>query len=553
MMHNIANPRLCAATFIFALCVFAHACQAAPPVLNYLDPAGAQRGTTVAVTASGTFGNWPVEVWTGRDGISVEVGQDKGKLNVNVAADAQGGVYWLRLYDAEGATVVRPFIVGTLPEVIEAEPNDELSKPQTLDESAVVNGKLAKAGDVDGYAIKLRQGQTVVASLCANELLGSPMDAVLQLCTQDGFVLAQNDDARGIDPQIAFEVPADGTYLVRAFAFPVTANSTIGFAGADNFVYRLTITTGGFVDHSIPLAARRAETTEVALHGWNVPSELAHLPVAASDQPNDVTLFHPQLSNTLQLPVIDSQLVVADETSDAETPQAISLPATITGRIGEPRDVDAFRFAATKGQRLSFQVASRGLGYSLDAVLRITDAVGKQLAEADDNKQDADPVLAYSIPADGEYTLEIRDLYHHGGFRYVYRLTAEIAQPDFQLTIAADSFVLTPGKPLEIPITIQRDNGFAEEIEIQTENLPDGVSAAPIKSLAKGDTAKSVKLILTADKGPSRGAIRIFGKSAGDNAMSRSARYSVAGLSIGRDDLWLTVLTPAVEADDKSP
>src|ERR1700738_4170168 len=42
---------------------------AAPPTLIYLYPAGAQRGTTVDVTAGGTFERWPVHCWTDGKGL----------------------------------------------------------------------------------------------------------------------------------------------------------------------------------------------------------------------------------------------------------------------------------------------------------------------------------------------------------------------------------------------------------------------------------------------------------------------------------------------------
>ena len=48
------------------------------------------------------------------------------------------------------------------------------------------------------------------------------MDAVLQVVSAKGFVLAQNNDAVGRDPRIVFEAPTTGTYIVRLFAFPST-------------------------------------------------------------------------------------------------------------------------------------------------------------------------------------------------------------------------------------------------------------------------------------------------------------------------------------------
>src|SRR5581483_2412519 len=111
---------------------------------------GAQRGTTVEVTAGGTFERWPVKAWVSGQGVEVKPAGDKGKLSVTVAADAVPGTYWIRLHDEQGAGIPRPFVVGTLPEVLEREPNDDRRKPQVLEPSVVVNGRLNPAGDVDG-------------------------------------------------------------------------------------------------------------------------------------------------------------------------------------------------------------------------------------------------------------------------------------------------------------------------------------------------------------------------------------------------------------------
>src|SRR5205807_4906923 len=110
------------------------------------------------------------------------------------------------------------------------EPNDDPRQAQVLAGSQVtVNGQLGKPGDVDVFALALRKGQTLVASLEANRTLKSPMDAVLQVLSADGFVLEQNNDYHGLDPQIAFAVPRDGRYLVRTFAFPAVPDASVKF------------------------------------------------------------------------------------------------------------------------------------------------------------------------------------------------------------------------------------------------------------------------------------------------------------------------------------
>ena len=62
----------------------------------------------------------------------------------------------------------------------------------------------------------------------------------------------------------------------------------------------------------------------------------------------------------------------------------VELPATVSGRLIQPGQVAAFRFAAAKGKPVQLTVQSFQLGFPLDPVLRVLDAAGKQLAESDD-------------------------------------------------------------------------------------------------------------------------------------------------------------------------
>jgi hypothetical protein len=270
------------------------------------------------VSATGTFEHWPVKVWAQGGGVDARSEKEKGKLSVTVAADAAPGLRWLRLYDEEGATALRPFVIGTLPEIVEVEPNDGPGSPHRLSAgSTTVNGRLSKAGDVDGFAVNLNRGQTLVASLDAARHLGSPMDAVLQVVSTDGFVLSQNDDDIGRDPRIVFEAPATGSYIVRLFAFPATPDSSIRFAGGSAYVYRLTLTTGGYLDYAFPLAIDRGGSQTVEAIGWNIPKDIKGLPIALTDASDMITVFHPALADTALVSRASLATAVETEPNDS--------------------------------------------------------------------------------------------------------------------------------------------------------------------------------------------------------------------------------------------
>jgi len=152
------------------------------------------------------------------------------------------------------------------------------------------------------------------------------------------------------------------------------------------------------------------------------------------------------LSNPLvfcvgQLPEITEPVVTAmssrpprSQNADPRAARAVStkeitVPAVLNGQI-LPGEVDRFRFTAQKGQRLTLAASARALmPYLADAVpgwfqatLALYDAQGRELAYDDDFRFNPDPVLLREIPADGEYTIEIKDAIYRGREDFVYRI-----------------------------------------------------------------------------------------------------------------------------------
>ncbi len=520
---------------IFWFFLVANPAVTAPHTVDHFFPAGGQRGTTVEVTAGGTFSSWPVKVHVEGKGLAVQPGKESGKLAVAIAADAVPGTYWIRLYNEEGAALARPFLVGTLPEVLEKEPNDDPKKPQLLDKSrVVVNGRLGGPGDVDTFALKLAKGQTLVASLEAYRTLRSPMDGVLQVLSEDGFVLDHNNDFHDFDPQVAFAVSKDGTYLVRVFAFPSNPDMAIRFAGGDKFIYRLTLTTGGFVDFPFPLAVSRSSPGNVDLVGWNLAGPLGKAQIQPVPELDHVTLFRPEVANPVEVAVMPHAVTVGTSAASAKLPQRIAVPITVSGRLGKAGTSHFYRFEGKKGQKISCRIETRALGFPLDPVLRLTDATGNQLVQVQAAALGSDPVLDFTFPHDGLFDLQVRDLHGEGGPRHVYRLHCTASEPDFALKLAADHFVVRPGTPLDIPITLERSYGFSQEVDIQVNGLPKGVTATMLPAAV----AKSPTLCLTAEAIRFSGPIRIIGKG----KLSRVARASIAEPGFVTEHFWLTVV-----------
>ncbi|MDA1164037.1 MAG: PPC domain-containing protein [Planctomycetota bacterium] len=535
------------AVFGGCLLCFASSLPAAPPDVKWVYPTGAQIGQKVTVKVSGKLNQPGTSFWCDHPEVVIEIPEGENDVGITSSPKARPGLCWLRFFNAEGATAQIPFVLGRLPEVVEVEPNNEVSKAQLIEKSSVVNAKLGEANDVDVYAVPLKKGQTLVAQIDANWRLGFPVDPVMQILSANGTVIEQVDDDHGFDPIIAFEAPTDGTWLVRVFGFPATPNSTIRFAGGADYIYRLTLTTESFVNHCLPLAVQSGSDTLVTLTGWNLSKTLTE-PFSV-DMATLPGLTHAELSQLIPLSIVDEPVLVVAEPCNSDKPLSITTPMTVCGVIDQPRDEDFVTFSAKKGEVLVIDVESRSLGYPLDPVVTVLDSEGKVVIESDDAvRNEFDSRLKFAPKADGEYTVRIRDLFGNGGWRFAWRMSIRPSLPSVNMTLKSDTFTAIPGTPLEIPVAIARLEGFKEEITITVLNLPEGAIVEPVKSEIKGDSSKAVKLSLkTDDAKPFNGPIRIVGTH-GDSS-TVTATFQLTTFKRSTDAAWLTILPRKV--DDK--
>ncbi len=105
------------------------------------------------------------------------------------------------------------------------------------------------------------------------------------------------------------------------------------------------------------------------------------------------------------------------------------IPAVLDGQI-MPGETDFFKLRLEDRQSISCRLYGRALQpYIGDAVpgffqpvLELTDEKGRSVAFADDHGFDPDPVLKFTAPAAGTYTLAVRDNLYRGREDFVYRV-----------------------------------------------------------------------------------------------------------------------------------
>jgi hypothetical protein len=118
----------------------------------------------------------------------------------------------------------------TLPQCDDIEANDTMEDAQQIDLPEIINGRIARPGDVDVFGFVAHAGDKVAVEVYARRL-NSPLDSLLQLTDASGKVLKWNDDyvleseylykdTQGLlthhaDSYLVAELPEEGHYYVR--------------------------------------------------------------------------------------------------------------------------------------------------------------------------------------------------------------------------------------------------------------------------------------------------------------------------------------------------
>ncbi len=481
-----------------AACLLARSGLAADPTVEKLAvkriyPAGAAAGTTIVVKAEGTFPRWPVRVWTDRPGTTWTPRGDKGSFDVAVAESNSAGVHRLRIHDDREAAELRHFVVGTVPEVLEVEPNDWPVEPQAVARLPItINGVLEKPGDVDGYAVQLDAGQTLVAAVDAHGGPAAPLDAVLEVVDEQGRYFARNLDACGLDPRIVFRPSRAGRYVVRVYGFPSTPNQTIGYVGGIDQVYRLSLTIGGFVAATLPAAISRANTPAMTASGWNLPAGLPPVQLGGVLSDDQVWATFSGIVGTVPLPVVDAVRLPVVSPDGIGAP--VEPPLVASGLLTAPDQSLALEIVAKKSQPLLVAVEANAVGSEAEAVLEIRDAEGRSLL----TKSDRDPAAVWTPPADARYRAAVRDRRGGSGPGHFWRVLLLAAAPEVVATCASDAIAGTVAGTMELPITVERRRGWKEAVEFRLVDPPPGLTAAPVISAVEGESAKKCTLSLRA-------------------------------------------------------
>ncbi|MCZ2341811.1 MAG: PPC domain-containing protein [Bacteroidales bacterium] len=191
----------------------------------------------------------------------------------------------------------------------------------------------------------------------------------------------------------------------------------------------------------------------------------------------------------------DPVVVEAQGINTLAKAQTIPVPSVVCGRIEAAENQDFYKFTAKAGEVLTFEVYCariqdkiHDLQKHADPLVRVCDHTGRELAASDDSYF-ADPLLSYKIPADGEYTVEIRDAVYDGDPRWVYAL-AITNQP---YATHVYPLAVNPGQPATV-VPVGSARLTAPRITFTPPTQP-GIHAVPLP-VGNGET-NPVPLVVT--------------------------------------------------------
>jgi len=457
---------------------------AGPPLINELQPRGAQKGRPFKLAILGRDLGGGAKVHSSLPAtftpLALERGQMDGRATVFLVepkSEIPVGVYPIRVETPDGISNVQMFTVGAFPEMTEEESepgslpnrNDTMETAQPLPAANItVNGTL-RGAERDLFRISAKAGEKRVFEVEARRC-GSAIDPVIRVTDGQGKLLARSEDALlvGLDARLEVTFPAAGYYYVEVH------DARFSTQGA-NF-YRLKAGQFGYPTEMFPLGGRRGSKTPVMISGVSAVADLTGR-IGQVNVPDAVTLPLP--------------LALGEEPELDEAAGRLAVPSVMNGRLSKSGEIDRYALAVTPGQVLMLEMQARELGTSrIMGVITVRDMKGKRLASAGDSsvllgvnsvqfesRTSGDPYLRFVVPEGAsELTVSVEDLAERGGPGFGYRLITRVAPYEYSVTVNTPQVNVPVGGSVAVPLTLER-RGYNGSVQVTFPDLPKGVRA----------------------------------------------------------------------------
>ena len=466
---------------------------------------------------------------------------------ITISGDVPPGNYEVRAVGFFGISNPRTFVVGAKKELNETEPNNTRETAPVVELNQTVNGRVNGATDIDWFKFTGKAGQRVLGD-CVARRLDSKLDANLELYEASGKRLASARNTL-VSKDALFDVtlPADGDYFVKLHDFV--------YGGGEDYVYRLTLTTGPHIDFIMPPAGTPGSNGQYTVYGRNLPGGqpsdvvsrgrpleklVVNIPLPAqADMLDPKTVLEPFSagmdavpfsvpspvgpSNAVMVYLSGSAPVLEVEPNNAAAQsQKIAVPGEIAGQFQSRGDIDAYTFEAKAKDAYWIEVIAHRAGSAADPVVvldqvkvndkgeesltrmsALDDDPANPLANLFDTIND-DTAVKFVAPADGNFRVMLRDRYGstRGDASLQYRLVIRKETPDFRVAAIA-STLTPPGQRQAAPsgITLRRGDNFPINVVAFRRDGFAGPITVSAEGLPAGVTCRDISIGTTPSSG----------------------------------------------------
>jgi hypothetical protein len=428
----------------------------------------------------------------------------------------------------------RSATLGRYPEVLEAEPNDDIAVAQKLAVPSTVNGHISTSAtpsaqpprsthaDQDVYRFSARKGQKIIFDVTAQQL-GSPLDSIIEILDSHGRIVPRATIRCLAQTEIALNDPDSGRRSVRLAAWNEIAINDDLMIG-DELVEVASMPT--HPDDDIQLKAYRGgritllDTTarnhsvgeavyKVEIHPPGVHLEPNGMPVFRVDYVNDDggTRFGGKDSRLHFEAPADGDYFV--RLRDVRGLEGDRFAYRLTAREPAPDfdlTFDPKSFNVPRGGRVSLTVSADrqdgfddpidvalhdlppGLTATSGTILAGADATVLMISAAEDASFEKGSATlpsmwrgTFDVPGvarlrlTGRAVIEGKEVAHEAEITDPISVVALAPKPDLVVTTNTQQIELMPGQDVTLTVTIERRNGFTARVPISVMNLPHGV------------------------------------------------------------------------------
>ena len=360
------------------------------PVVLGVTPHGIQRGTQRTIVLEGLNLAKASHVYFDEQGVTATVQnietvpnppyvtpRQQIRVRLKASRKSEIGIHGLRVKTPFGTSNWVPFSIGHLKEITESSSPMDSNQIQEITPPMTYEGRIGAPGEQDLFQFEASSGDEFVFQVVAGPI-GSQLDSLLTLRSEDGKLLAQNNNfsPANLDSFLGYRFTQAGSYCLGLTDFAGN--------GGKKFPYRLTMGRLPYVTQVFPLGVRRGGVRKAHVEGFNLGEmstvELDGRRPQSSNQYDDLriqTSLGPSL-NQVKISVGEHPQVLENENNDSiDSAQQVSIPINVDGRISRDGDRDTFRVHCRQGQVLALEVLAQRLGSPLDSLIEILDASGQ--------------------------------------------------------------------------------------------------------------------------------------------------------------------------------